>query len=217
MTQLDFSSLIIQFILFIGLIVVRFTVKKPNRYLIYMILSAIILFIEITSTDYKELLDTLIIIQQYNVVLSTAVSMLIVFFYLIFITLIVYSYRMYKKNDKRTVKEFYLYKNSIKYKNFILKLAIYDRNKNSSSQKTRAILILFIKTLYHIKNPTLTKIPLLYIAKLKNLPSGKISHFTEKIPDPEGFIYQPSALSSLNPTCPFINNGKRKSLNFVSS
>ncbi|WP_289146633.1 hypothetical protein [uncultured Megamonas sp.] len=97
MTQLDFSSLIIQFILFIGLIVVRFTVKKPNRYLIYMILSAIILFIEITSTDYKELLDTLIIIQQYNVVLSTAVSMLIVFFYLIFITLIVYSYRMYKK------------------------------------------------------------------------------------------------------------------------
>lgn len=97
MTQLDFSSLIIQFILFIGLIVVKFTVKKPNRYLIYMILSAIILFIEITSTDYKELLDTLIIIQQYNVVLSTAVSMLIVFFYLIFITLIVYSYRMYKK------------------------------------------------------------------------------------------------------------------------
>lgn len=97
MTQLDFSSLIIQFILFIGLIVVRFTVKKPNRYLIYMILSTIILFIEITSTDYKELLDTLIIIQQYNVVLSTAVSMLIVFFYLIFITLIVYSYRMYKK------------------------------------------------------------------------------------------------------------------------
>lgn len=96
MTQLDFSSLIIQFILFIGLIVVRFTVKKPNRYLIYMILSAIILFIEITSTDYKELLDTLIIIQQYNVVLSTAVSMFIVFFYLIFITLIVYSYRMYK-------------------------------------------------------------------------------------------------------------------------
>lgn len=97
MTQLDFSSLIIQFILFIGLIVVRFTVKKPNRYLIYMILSTIILFIEITSTDYKELFDTLIIIQQYNVVLSTAVSMLIVFFYLIFITLIVYSYRMYKK------------------------------------------------------------------------------------------------------------------------
>lgn len=96
MTQLDFSSLIIQFILFIGLIVVRFTVKKPNRYLIYMILSAIILFIEITSTDYKELLDTLIIIQQYNVVLSTAVSMFIVFFYLIFVTLIVYSYRMYK-------------------------------------------------------------------------------------------------------------------------
>lgn len=98
MEQLDLSLVIIEVVLCIGLIVAKIAVEKPNKYLLYMVLSALILLIEIVTTDYGELLDNLIIIQYYNPALYMAVAMFILFMYLIFITIMVHGYRMYKKS-----------------------------------------------------------------------------------------------------------------------
>lgn len=98
MEQLDLSLVVIEAVLCIGLIVARFAIEKPGKYLLYMVLSALILLIEIVTTDYGELLDNLIIIQHYNSVLYMAVATFILFMYLIFITIMVHGYRMYKKN-----------------------------------------------------------------------------------------------------------------------
>lgn len=98
MEQLDLSLVIIEAVLCIGLIVARFAIGKPGKYLLYMVLSALILLIEIVTTDYGELLDNLIIIQHYNSALYMAVAMFILFMYLIFITIMVHGYRMYKKS-----------------------------------------------------------------------------------------------------------------------
>lgn len=98
MEQLDLSLVVIEAVLCIGLIVARFAIGKPGKYLLYMVLSALILLIEIVTTDYGELLDNLIIIQHYNSALYMAVATFILFMYLIFITIMVHGYKMYKKN-----------------------------------------------------------------------------------------------------------------------